>query len=406
VKYPKIRGIVAVLAVAVTALLGAGSASASSLIAPETLNTILSASAAPSHYFNIGGSKVPCTASNFEANALSNTHVSWDITSKTIGNYSCSFWGTPIMQWNGCGLTFHPGAETSPGTFAGTFDIGPAGCGPITMKYLGGSCQLTIYPKTGLQAEFQNVGSGATATVTITAAATGLKYTDNCGGSGENATYNGSWTLRGFSSGGTQVNVHLQPPVLFVSGKESADPAQQPKFDSDFFPIGIKGTGTSPFTLTTAPGKTAECSTSSYSTPGIFVPVSSKSFTASYSGCKAFGFANATVKMNSCSIVHQLANSGPPYTGSVSLSCEKAGDAMQISPTIFGSPVCTVSLAPQTLAAATYENVGSGSTRRVIATLKGSGISYSENAGGSCEVGSGSNGTLNTVVELTAFDHQ
>jgi hypothetical protein len=400
VKRRNTLGLAAVLAIALTGIIGSGPASASSLISPEAENTTLVAGSSSTHQFKTGIS-FGCTGPKMEG-TMSGTHVVQDIQPSSLGNYSCSYFGTPQLEPKGCQYTFHPGAETSPGVFAGTFDIGPTGCGPMTMKYLSG-CTLSIYPKSGLAATFENKGSGSTASVTINAKASGLKYVDSCSGSAENGTYEGSWTLKGFN-GGYQVGIHLAPPVLYVTGKESPESSQQPKFNSDFFPIGIEGNSAALglWKVNTAGGK-AECAKSNYRAATI-APLASVGFTATHQSCSAFGFATAAVNMNSCKEAFSLANSGPPYTGSFSIQCEKAGDGVTLSPKFLGSSVCTISLPAQTLGAASYTNEGSGAGRRVSVQVSGSNIQYKEIEGSTCG-GSGSNGTFSMVAVLTAFDH-
>lgn len=384
------------------AAIGVTTASASSLLSPETTPTkLLAASTSPG--FTFGTTHISCEGNALEA-SIPTGHVIQDIDALPGAYTACGFFGLQTIQPNGCHYVFHPGAETSPGHFGGTVDLGTTGCGPITMKYSLGSCTLSITPKSGLPVSYENIGTGSKATVKITLSASGLKYADTCGliGSGEDGKYNTSWTFHGSNPEDVQASIHLQQPVLFIEGKESSEAAKQPRFNSEFFPIGLLGTGTFKFQ---ANGQEASCGTSEYR-GATLVPTSSKTLTAAYPFCNAFSFVSKnSVVMNSCQMLFSIANTNAPYGGAVNLQCEKSGDAMQFIPKFLGYPVCTVSLPEQKLASVSYANAGSGSSRHVEATLSGEGIKYEEAAEGACGLGSGSNGKISASVNLTAIDH-
>jgi hypothetical protein len=154
--------------------------------------------------------------------------------SATVADPTCNFFGSLPMKTNGCNFILRPGAETETNKFDGTIEIGPPGCGPITLK--SEICEITIGAQSGLAASFQNSGSGSTAAVTVNLNATKLKYTTSgsfCGGaktSHEDGTYKASWLLNG-NSGGTQKGIHVGHKInqgFYLTGEKSAEVAKQP----------------------------------------------------------------------------------------------------------------------------------------------------------------------------------
>ncbi|HEX5928507.1 MAG TPA: S8 family peptidase [Solirubrobacterales bacterium] len=107
------------------------------------------------------------------------------------------------LKMGTCGFVLRPGPETSPGQFAGSFDIGPPGCGPIVLD--GESCDRSFASQAGFDATFANEGSGEAATVRVDANASGLKYTVTgppafCGGA-STASLIGTWKVKAKSGG-------------------------------------------------------------------------------------------------------------------------------------------------------------------------------------------------------------
>ncbi|HYQ77528.1 MAG TPA: S8 family serine peptidase [Solirubrobacterales bacterium] len=117
------------------------------------------------------------------------------------------------LTMNGCRLEFHPGGEEW-GEQRGTMDIGPPGCGPITLN-LGG-CILSI-PSQGMQrlpfeqafgyASYRPEGSGDFQQLRIEVRNTALEYNLSgslCGryGTFTNGTFAGEWLLSGRDASG------------------------------------------------------------------------------------------------------------------------------------------------------------------------------------------------------------
>ncbi|HEY5814994.1 MAG TPA: hypothetical protein VIS95_01480 [Solirubrobacterales bacterium] len=370
---------------------GATSASASRLASPEVsaeATTFLKATPTGSHNFTANGpGSFSCTASEF-VSSMSAQAVT-QLSTEGLGSYSCYLFGSgTTMKMNGCSLTFKPGAEKSPGVFGGSFDVGPAGCGPITMKYLG-SCELRIYPKTSLAAEFTNKGSGKTATVVAQVAASGLKTDGACSGSAENGTYSGGWELKGSTdaAGSSQTGIQVTTKAaLHLSG----EPA---KFTGEAYPETIVGSVSAENVYTT-PGGTISCKKGSFGGGALQSPSAQLSLLPAYSECTAFGFSKTNVKSGLCTIV---LNATSTTSGTAAISCPPGG-AIKFEPTFSGFTVCTISFPSQSLGSVTYENVGTGIDRRVVASISGSGIQYT-GTGGPCGT-SGSDATFSGGIEV------
>ena len=105
---------------------------------------------------------------------------------------------------NECGFTFHPGAETSSGTFEGTYDLGPPSCGPLT--FTGQSCTKKFYPQRGVPVTYRNEGEGASATVKIESESALAFVSEGaeffCGPEVSSNTLLGTWSMKATNEGG------------------------------------------------------------------------------------------------------------------------------------------------------------------------------------------------------------
>ncbi len=388
-KRTKCLGAVVVVALALAGLLGTASASASWIVSESSMK----ATPTGSHNLYVP-SQVPCTASSFTSKGPIATET---LESESIPDYSCNFWGEQSMKWNGCKLFFHPGAEISAGVFGGTVDIGPAGCGPIKMTYLG-SCETQILPSTGLAAEFTNTGTGSSSAVTLTINATSkVNYKGTCSGNGA-GSYFGSWNLTAGKG------VHVSQVGVYIDGQESTEESKQPKFNAGAYPAGIAGAATSPLVVTLPLSRKVECKTGALSSL-LAKATSSLNIKGSYGPCSAsgFGFSNASVTLNSCFFNQQLNNVNPIYTGSAAIGCDKEGDAIQVSATFLGSPICTAAFPPQKIGSSAYYNAGGGSFRHFGGEFAGVGLHYTvTNPGGGeyCGPASGESAGLSAAFEM------
>jgi hypothetical protein len=360
---------VAIAVLAFLATFGGSSASASMFTMESELSK-LSGTTVTENQFNLSGTAFNCPGMGFEGGVAKKTAQTF--TPEYVENGSCSISKSPhTMKMNGCKLILHPGKESG-GVFPGTFDIGPAGCGPVTMT--GEYCpELVIPSQSGLAATFKNEGSGATAIVRVSAEVSTLKYIGGggaCGTKGksyENGGWHVSWQVKATNPVTTkQVGVRVSPlGVYMASGK----------FDAETFPVAMSGNIVGEHVFGTAVGNTA-CSkaqigaVASGSTADLPVDV------AYDNACPVLGLGG-TIDMNSCHYLLHSTNPEPPYGGSAEIACNAEGDVVEMTASWFGWPICTVSYPAQSIGSATYKTQGEGTGRSVLAEVAGEGIEYS-----------------------------
>jgi hypothetical protein len=380
VKKARTLGLVAVMALALTAIGGASTAlagSGSGFVAKSYPGFFVGSTyAGGEHILNVNAGTIKCPTPELTAGV----GTGFETVSASIESVKCGGAGGTLAA-NGCKLIFHPGTIISGTTFAGTVDIGPSGCGPIVIPI--SACQVQIGAQTGLTVTYENLGTGSTASVLVKSTFANMKYTQpsggGCGGSGtfENGSFNGTWQIKNYSNAGhtSQQGVKISPEKavgLYLAGKKSEEKVNQPKFEASKYPVVIDGNQLSsaqPFKFTTAAGN-FKCADAllhgevSSSTAALALKADS-------TGCKAFG-QSATVTMNSCYYVFGVANADSPYSGSLTLACNTPGDVVSVTVSN-----CSVTVPPQTLGTLAYENLGAGNERQVAGSVTGEGLAYS-----------------------------
>ncbi len=381
-----ILALAAFAAVALTASAGAGTASAARFI-KESGSVVRKGT--------VSGEEFSVNAIGCYGQTLSGSPS--EIFFPTVSNATCTIFGPEApLKMNGCTFIFHPGAEESAGHFGGTFDIGPAGCGPVTITNPY-QCELKVYPKTGLTAHYRNEGTGTTSYVIAELSASGLKQTGKIGicneYNNEKGTWNATWNLKDYDSGGTQKGVHLSVRGgLYIAGEKSEEESKQPKFESEVFPAAITGAQTSESDFQIGAGNN-ECETLNLG--GSLSELASElTLVPTFNECESLG-RPSTFNTNGCHFAFHLANAGSPYTGSLELACE-AGHQLEIvvQPS---KTLCTISFPAQTLGSVKYTNYGTGASRYVTANASGKGLSYSV-SGGNGNCGKEGSQTVGTFV--------
>jgi hypothetical protein len=383
----------ALAAVALMALTGAASASAASgFISDSTTGATHLLSNSPSKFqFNTSMGNQNCWGIDLTGTMEVPTE---NLSLSDDGECSLGAW-----KMNGCKITFQPGQ--------GTFAIGPANCGPIVV---GTTCQVSIGYQNGLKASYENwtpaEWEGTKKWVNVKAEVNNLKYTQTKCNEGKglqtNGVLTGTWQLKGYGNAS-----HTEPVNLRVGGANGLYIGGSPaKLEAETYDAAIVSKQSTAFEFGISTGK-IRCltlaganqiagSASSFSLKGL-----------GYTSCA--GFAGFTVKVtsNSCSYGFEVANSGPPYTGTQSLNCgEKGLEAAVMSG---GEPRCIVSIPTQTLAAIGYENIGSGSSREVVANTSGEGKTYTvsypkgESVPTCGKSGTYNNGTVAGAITLYSF---
>jgi hypothetical protein len=323
------------------------------------------------------------------------------LTTTALKDAAC---GTPTLKTNGCQLSFRPGAETSPGNFGGTIDIGPAGCGPMSLTVSG--CTTTIGAQSGLNATFENVGSGEKAVVYANLNSGGLKYSVTGKSGCPVGSFTGGWTttwlLTAFNEAGALTGLHVVKNAgVYMAGEKSEEAAKQPKLNAEKYPVSLLGSQTTALSFGVNAGS-AKCSTIQFD--GKLAAASAEqSLNSEYSGCTVFGFGG-TIASNGCQYVLHVLNSGPPYTGTADIACP-AGKSIEIVAKLAGVLKCKETISSQSgLEGVTFSTVGAGSERGVEVKFNLAGIKYTQTAGegaGSCKsAGAFSDGTLTGATTL------
>lgn len=338
----------------------------------------------------------PFTTTGTELGAPSETLTT------TFSDASCSFWAVKL-NWNGCKLIFHPQHE---GIGVGTLEIGPAGCGPITLG--SNFCQITIGPQTGIDAWYKNEGSGSGSTVKISASGAGFDYTQVSGTKCEhksfsNGQWTGEWTAEA-SSGGSQTGLRvvqkLHKPIAMIGGEGSG---KVPQLAAASYPVSLDGEQTEAFYLKTGIGS-LQCATTLFSGT-LSSGTNQPTLDAQYWGCALAGIT-AKVAMNGCRYVLNVdgALSAPPYFGNGEITCPE-GKEMTLTSKVGELTKCTVTIPDQMTYGdgVTFENKAWGAVQVGVKLL---GIKHHTQAGsgfGVCATGDHTNGTYTGAMELVGY---
>jgi hypothetical protein len=161
----------------------------------------------------------------------------------------------------------------------------------------------------------------------------------------------------------------------------------------------IKSTQTTEQVFTTSAG-TVRCTTANQEGSYTAASFTSLEVSATYSGCKAFGFLSATVAMNGCK--YNFASQANETTlANVDIVCPAGKD---ITVTTTG---CVVHVEPQTgLQHVTFQNGGGSPADDVNATATITGVKYTATSGcpGGDEGTTTANGSLTGGATVKAFN--
>jgi hypothetical protein len=150
-----------------------------------------------------------------------------------------------------------------------------------------------------------------------------------------------------------------------------------PRFEAAEYPAEVSGEQDpeGDFMVLESPGVSVHCGSSQWSGelgaagPGLALG-------ASFEGCEeTLSGGAASVAMNGCDFSFGLANAGPPYSGGIGVSCEEAGEAIEISLAELG--IVLKATAQEAVDGVEYENHGKGTNRSVHAAVDAEGIDYS-----------------------------
>lgn len=188
---------------------------------------------------------------------------------------------------------------------------------------------------------------------------------------------------------------------VFVGGEESAEEAKQPKLEAESYPASLHGTNDTAQVFGTKLGSWS-CGTGELNHQQSAATASQTLWMSYYLCTPPIGTMKA-INANGCEYVLHVANAGPPYQGSLDLSCP-AGKSYELVMTVGGN-TCTIAIPPQTgLEGIDLTNVGSGSTRGVQLAFELTGMSYSLLGPKLiCQAGSYTNGTYTGTMTLRGY---
>lgn len=161
-------GLMVLAVLALTAVGGTASASASKFVTEKTATVVANYPFENESYLEFaGGEKIECYGAPYKG-TLAGSASTLPMTWNNGGGYVA-----PCMnKLKTCqNFTFEPGSASGE-HFNGTFNFGPAGCGPIEgsiyFKPAFQTCEIKLFPGTGTRtAEYYNQGSGTKAYVWV-----------------------------------------------------------------------------------------------------------------------------------------------------------------------------------------------------------------------------------------------
>lgn len=415
-KRAKRLGLATMLVFALAASAGCAAASASYFTAQEYPSVANSNASAYDEYQEIsfnGGTGGGCqgwglTGEMSAGNEKLDTSLS---SSVKCGEFSF-YEGAPTFKSNGCHFIYHAGAETSPGNFAGTMDIGPAGCGPLRLD--GVLCKRAFGTQSGIPITLHNEGSGSTAK-TVIEVNSSLKYTiaegrwETCGKGEQSAGYRAKWRISTQNALGEPVGNSLSTVGVYLGG-------EGPKFEAERYPANLVGKQDSvnPHLLTLPGGRKLRCSNINLNST-LSGATSEITQSPAYSSCTAEILGNidpAEVRVNSCHYGVSLINGGPPYSATLGVSCSKEGDALELlvweNETKYKNheaTLCHYNIAPQSgLKGIGLSNIGSGTERRIALKFESVPMAYTRVSGPLTNCGAASNtGTYTGTTNIEGF---
>jgi hypothetical protein len=216
--HARVVGLLAALALLVTAFVGVSSASAFTQFRSEAAETTLDGemvegSTSPA-IFETDAGKISCTSGSAMATmtGTSATQVETSLPGSFESGVSygnCTFLGfiNVAVNMHNCQYNFHINGEV---------DITPTGCGPI--EFTAAGCTVSVPSQTGLTSvSYENMGTKAARDITINPNISNITYSTNSGcfkGPTSNVTggvyKGGKFTVKGTHPAATQVGVFVE----------------------------------------------------------------------------------------------------------------------------------------------------------------------------------------------------
>lgn len=375
----KTLGIAAVMALALSALGGVASASASSFLNPGAgageSRTWSGTKTGANHVLQLPNDYVSCNSSSLTGTLIgpSGKEV---VLSPQFGGCKLNGYLEANFTNHGCAFRLLPGTGSG-GSSTGS--LGVVGCSS-PMTFQAGSCVIEIGNQHGVgSVKYERTEENSA--VKMTATLSGLEFTRWSGGACFGATgtftasYSGEWLVKGSNSKG-------EPKSIGVEGtSEGTGPTN---FAAEEAPVKILGEKS-----TAIPGVFAvenigvlSCTVHALKGESATVTATTIAVTPTYSGCKFQGLDAKSVSMGGCSYVYHV-------NGTVDI----VGATCASNPITFTSAYepCTVTVGPQSGLGLSLSNEGTGKTRSVntageapglVSTAgPGCGVPGTENAG-------------------------
>jgi hypothetical protein len=383
VKSIKTLGIATAVALALIAVVGAGSASAN-WFKSEAVKTIWTGQTSPvggtsKHVLNLPKSNgfTGCK-NNFSGETATSVSPSLRVSHRDeegLPRLHCGLFGQEfIWAMGSCEYRFH----SSEGSLEGSVDLV---CGKTGMRAEVAGCITTIGNQNNVgTVTFKNVGTGSEREITANAKLEGLTYTNEgaCSvGTFHDGTYKGEWVIKGESEG-KQVGVWMGP---------------SPTFAAEEAPVSIAGMDAANAKRIQV-GRNLVCE--SYTLSGTSANATSETIalTPAYGSCK-FGtevIPDSAVSAGSCSFMFH-ANGELDIVGA---NC--ASNPMSIT-----SSGCVATIGPQSgRLGFTYANEGFGSFRTMSMSGQANGVTYTAVGAGCAAEGTFSTGSILSTSTLSA----
>lgn len=268
-----------------------------------------------------GGLSASCSQASFTG-ALSADAGAFTVAPTYSG---CSAFGfsEATIALNGCTYSYSLSGEVWRANYPGSAAISCPEGKAITIT--AGACTVTIPAQSGLAMRFSTDTAAAPQRLLAQNRALALKYTKtkdgflcplNGTGAKEDGKLLGTASLKGQLPTGAAAGVR-------VAGSQQPAP-HPPRFEAESYPAALSGSQDPAAKLTTTVegGLKVSCENAGFSGT---LAASSASLTATpaFSGCTAFGLAEATVNANGCSFAYALdpAGSGASYPATMQIAC-------------------------------------------------------------------------------------
>jgi hypothetical protein len=383
VKRIKILGLAVVAAMALSAVAGAASASATQFRAEEYPTTVNGTQTSIQKLTKPGGNSFSCSTVN-TTGTLSAAAKTVTVTPEMK---SCTYAGlNATVNPNSCKYVLTSTNEAAP--FTGTLDIS-CSKGGDSIEVLGAAgCFLKIPAQSGLAASLANDDSSIKSRnrkVTVSLNATGVKYEGNCFsdvGLHSDGTLTGTSVIKGYNTPAAHA------VGVYLANEQVNSP---PLFSNE----GVGGTIVSEPVTTMhiqVNGQTASCT--NFALSGGMPAFGDEKLdlnVSAWSGCYYGG--EFAVNPNGCSMrLRATTGEGTSIWGVLDVNCP-AGKAFT-----FTSLGCSYSIPAQTnRSQMNYANAGAGASRTVTATFGVSGLKYTKNCGSTSTF---EDGSLTGAVKL------